>query len=167
MNVNRALAYLSLAAALSGCGLFAAKDEPPPPPPPTRVELKIDVAGNINPGADGQPAPLLLRVYELKGLSAFNSADFFALYDKEQATLGADWSRKQEFLLKPGEQRTLSLEPEADVQFIGVFAAYRQLDTALWRASAPVKPHQTVPLELKISGTQLNLKAVEAAPAKP
>jgi type VI secretion system protein VasD len=140
-----------------------ASDPPPPepPPPPTVINLQIEVESNINPDIDGRAAPVMLRIYELREISAFNSADFFALYDKEQATLSADLARKQEFLLKPGEIKTLTLEPDADVRNLGFFAAFRQLDTAQWRAIAPVKAHQTQTYKIKLKANELSVAPLE------
>lgn len=167
MNVRCVLPSILLSTTLGGCGLFGAKEESPPPPPPTRVELKIDAAGDLNPDGEGHASPLLLRVYELKEISAFNSADFFALYDKEQAVLAGDLARKREFLLKPGEKQTLNLEPAADTRFVALFAAFRRLDTAQWRASSPIVAQKTTMLEAKVQGTALTLRAVDSEPAKP
>jgi type VI secretion system protein VasD len=151
-------------AALSGCGLFGSKEEPPPPPQPTRVALKIEAAPDINPDSNGQGAPLQLRIYELRGLSGFDSADFFDIYDKEQAALGADLATKRELVLRPGEIKMLMLEPGADSKFVGAFAAYRQLDDAKWRASIPVVEHRTTVVDIKISGTRMTMEVPPVAP---
>lgn len=142
---------------LQGC---ASAPTPEPPPPLTIVNLQIETAADINPDASGKPSPVMLRIYELKEVSAFNAADFFALFDKEQATLAADLVHKQEMLIKPGETKTLTLQPGADVNNIGFFAAFRQLDTAQWRALVPVNAHQTVSYSVKIKATQLSAQAL-------
>lgn len=140
---------------LSGC---ASAPTPEPPPPPTIVNLQIETAADINPDASGKPSPVMLRIYELREVSAFNAADFFALFDKEQATLAADLVHKQEMLIKPGETKSLTMQPGADVRNVGFFAAFRQLDTAQWRAIAPVNAHQTASYSVKIKATQLSVE---------
>ena len=131
----------------------------PPPPPPTVINLQIDPAANLNADSKGNGAPVMLRVYELREQSNFKSADFFALFNNEKATLGADLVRKQEILLQPGESKTLSLAPDDAVQTIGMFAAFRALDTAQWRAVADVKAHQIQTIHLKLDNNQLLLDA--------
>jgi len=143
---------------LQGC---ARTPPPEPPPPPTIVNLQIESAADINPDGFGKASPVMLRIYELRETSAFGSADFFALFDKEQATLAADLARKQELLLKPGDSKTLSIEPGADVRNLGFFAAFRQLDTAQWRAIAPVSAHQTRTFTVKLKGNQLSVQPAE------
>jgi type VI secretion system protein VasD len=128
---------------------------PPPPAPPTLLSLELNSKQNVNPDVSGKGAPVLLRIYELKDQTNFNGADFFALFDKEKAVLGGDLLRKQEFLLKPGETKTLQIEPGAETRYIGFFAAFRQLDNAQWRVIAPLALHQTNTLLLKLDTNQL------------
>lgn len=164
MNGLRVVTMLVVLAALSGCGLFGGKEEPPPPPPPTRVALKIEAAADINPDAAGQGSPLQFRIYELRGLSAFDGADFFGIYDRDQATLGADLASKKELVLRPGESKLLMLEPAAGSKYIAGFAAYRQLDDARWRASIPIVDHRTTVVDVKISGTRMTMELPPVAP---
>ena len=156
--------WLMLNALLMGC---SSTPEPEPPPPPTIVKLAIESAGLINPDDGGKAAPVMLRVYELRDTSSFASADFFALFDSEQATLSADLVRKQELLIKPGDTKLLTLEPDDDVRALGFFAAFRRLDTAQWRGIAPVKPHQTQGYKVKLENYQLNVQPVEMAEQAP
>lgn len=144
---------------LLGC----ASDAPvqPPPPPPTIVNLQIETAADLNADSNGNGAPVMLRIYELKEQSAFNAADFFALFNDDKATLAADLVRKQEMLLQPGETKVLTVNPDADVQSLGFFAAFRQLDTAQWRAATRLKWHQTQAITLKLSNNQLSVVAAD------
>ena len=172
MSVYRAVLLLFLAASLLGC--FGGKEEPPPvaavaappPPPPkpapTRVELRVEALGDVNPSVHGTGAPVVVRIYELKGLAGFNGADFFALYDKDQASLGGDLAGKREVLLRPGEKQTLLLEPADGTGFFAALAAFRNLDSARWRVSAPIPAHLNSVFELKLGGTQMTLTALPA-----
>lgn len=83
--------------------LLAACSSSPPETPPTRVVIWLHAAPNLNPSAAGQAAPLRLRLYELKKDTAFGRADYFALTDNAQSTLGGDLVEQDEFLLRPGE----------------------------------------------------------------
>jgi type VI secretion system protein VasD len=131
----------------------------PPPPPPTVINLQIEPAANLNADIKGNGAPVMLRIYELREQSNFTTADFFALFNNEKATLGADLVRKQELLLQPGESKTLSLNPDEAVQAVGFFAAFRALDTAQWRMVRDVKTHQTQAIHLKLNNNQILLDA--------
>lgn len=163
MKRSRFLPVLSFVL-LQACG-----SAPPAPPavvpePPTIVNLKINSAADLNADANGAGAPVMLRIYQLRETSAFNSADFFSLFDKDQATLGAEMARKQELLIKPNNQQTLSLQLEPDITALGFFAAFRQLDSAQWRAILPVHAHQTRSVEIKLKGNEVRVEPIKQTP---
>jgi len=148
------LAALGVALLLSAC---AAK----PPPPPASVAGTIQASAQANPSVSKRPSPLLIRVYELKSVAAFNAADFMSLYQRDQAALGGDLIAKEEFVLEPGESKTFAKTLAPDTRFIGVVAAYRDLEHAKWRTAVAVQPNQ--PQKLTVKAGEL---AVEAAIGK-
>ena len=148
------LAALGVALILSAC---AAK----PPPPPASVAGTIQASAQINPSASNRPSPLLIRVYELKSAATFNAADFMSLYQRDQAELGGDLLAKEEFVLNPGETKTFAKTLAPDTRFLGVVAAYRDLEHAKWRTVATVLPSQ--PQKVTVKAGEL---AVEAAITK-
>lgn len=145
--------------AMRGCAavlmLAAACKSPPPPPPPTAVKVSVAVLASANPDSSGRPSPVMVRVYELKSTAAFDSADFFTLYGKDQATLGADLNAKSEFLLRPGDSRSFEQVVQPGTKFIAVVAAYRDIERSRWRATAPVPPNKTTPLTVKIGAADV------------
>ena len=167
MSHNRTLLMALLAASLAGC--FGSKEGPPPPPPlpPTRIELHVEASKNINPNAEGRSSPVLLRIYELKGLAGFNAADYFALLEKDQSALGGDLGRKRELMLRPGETQTLILQPEDASGFFAAYAGFRDLQSARWRVSASVMPHTNSIFGLKLEGNQLILTTPNAQKVLP
>lgn len=148
------LAALGVALLLTAC---AAK----PPPPPASVAGSIQASTQINPSASKRPSPLLIRVYELKSVAAFNGADFMSLYQRDQAALGGDLLAKEEFVLEPGETKAFAKTLAPDTRFIGVVAAYRDLEHAKWRTVVSVQPNQ--PQKVTVRAGEL---AVEAAIGK-
>ena len=90
-----------LALAVAGC-----RSKPPkPPPPPPPAKAAIIVSRDVNPDSAGRPSPIVVRLYQLKEEGSFNSASYFALSDKEQATLGPSLESREEYELKPGETK--------------------------------------------------------------
>lgn len=161
--VRQAGLWLPMLALLLACG----SDPPPPPPlpapePPTVVKLTIESAADLNADAGEAGVPLLLRVYQLREASSFNAADFFSLFDKDQATLGADMARKQELLIKPNDRQSLTLELAPDIKVLGFFAAYRRLDSAQWRATLPVAAHKTGAALIKLRANEVLVEPVAA-----
>jgi len=122
-----------LTAVLTGCA-------GPKEVPPTLLQIDFRAATGLNPNAMGQPAPLVVRVYELAATGSFNDSDFFALFNQDLATLGADQLGRDELRFLPGSARTLDKTLQPGTRFIGVMAAYRKIDEVRWRAVLPVKP---------------------------
>jgi len=157
--MKRFLFVAALNFVLVGCA-----SDPPEPPPPTIVNLQIDASDNLNADSNANGAPVMVRIYELTGQSAFNATDFFALFNDDQAALGADLNHKQDFLLKPNETKKLTIKPDDDIQFLGFFAAFRKLDTATWRALVQVQPNQTQSYIIKLVDNQLTAELVKPEP---
>jgi type VI secretion system protein VasD len=129
-------AAVALALALAGCA-------GPPPPAPTVVHVVLTAAPDANPTPSGQGAPVMLRIYQLASATGFDGAEFFPLFNQDQATLGAAMLNRDELILPPGQTRTLTLMPGDAVKVLGVFAAYRDIQHAAWRGTAAVVPHRT------------------------
>jgi type VI secretion system protein VasD len=121
---TRSCFFAFAAALLSAC---ASK------PTVTPVTLTLTAAANANPDTRGRASPLTVRAYALKSAAAFEAADFFSLYEKDTATLGAELVQREEVVLRPGDSRTFDLTLPADAKAIAVMAAYRDLERARWR----------------------------------
>jgi type VI secretion system protein VasD len=126
-------AALGIALLLSACA---------GPPKPASVTGTIQASAQVNPSASKRPSPLLVRIYELKSAAGFNAADFMSLYQRDQAELAADMLAKEEFVLSPGETKTFAKTLAADTRFLGIVAAYRDLEHAKWRTLVAVEPGQ-------------------------
>ena len=124
-----------LAVMITGC---ATK----PPPPTTEVTGTLQAAANVNPSASKRSSPLLVRVYELKAVTAFNNADFVSLYQRDQAELGTEMVGREEVILNPGDSRPINKLTAPETRFVGVLAAYRDLDRAKWRGVVAIQPGQ-------------------------
>jgi type VI secretion system protein VasD len=109
-------------------------------PPPARLATAITATAGVNPDARKRASPVLVRVYELKADTTFNNADFMSLYQGDATTLAADLVHREEFMLQPGESRKLDRLLDEKARFVAVFAAYRDIEKARWRAIAPLAP---------------------------
>jgi type VI secretion system protein VasD len=142
---------------VAACGiLVAACAAPPkPPPPPTIIQAKVTALPAVNPDAHGRPSPIVVKFFELKSLAVFDSADFFSLFDRERETLGAELVAREEFQLAPGAMRQFERTLPADTRYLGVVAAYRDLERSVWRAAVPVTPNQTVSLAITLEAKKV------------
>ena len=151
IHLLQLVSYLCMITALTACSSL------PWVSSPTSINAQIVASFEINPDANGRPSPLVVRIYELKSISAFNDADFFKLYDEEVATLGGDLLSREEFELTPGESREIIHNAHEQTRFFAVVAAYRNIDQASWRASKELKLNSKNSLIVKIDKQSLTI----------
>ncbi len=157
------------ALAALGMLLLAACTSTPKPAPPVTLHVRLTASDDINPDTTGRASPVVVRVFQLHDAANFGNADFFALYDHEKESLGADLVGSAEYVLRPGETRDIELQPDPNVKALGFLAAFRDLAVSQWRASwalppAAKKPRKVPPgVELKLAHTAIAIAA--AAPA--
>jgi type VI secretion system protein VasD len=150
---RRHIAALGLAAAglfIAGC---ASK------PVVTTVAVTLTAGADANPDARGRASPLTVRVYALKSPGPFEGADFFSLFEKDQATLGAELVQREEVLLRPGETKKLDFNLPPDAKSIGVMAAFRDLDRARWREVRPVTTGKAQALDVNLGARAMRIDA--------
>lgn len=152
-SARRAALMLGVALLAASCG------SPPPKPVVTPVSLNLVASADANPDARGRASPLTVRVYVLKAPGPFEGADFFSLYDKDQATLGAELVKREELLLKPGESRKLEFTLEPDAKNIAVLAAYRDLERARWRDLKPLEVGKPNTFTVNLAARQVRIES--------
>ena len=159
--------WLLVAGVVALAGVASCSAPPPPPLPPTVVNLTLTTTPDVNPTIDNVGAPLSLRVYQLTAAANFNAAEFFPLYNADAATLKTDIVHRQDFLLAPATTQTIAIKPDASVKTIGIFAAYRNFQTAIWRASVDLEPNKINTITLTAGHDGVTLKTTTALPAPP
>ncbi len=152
-SVTKSILLAVLVVALNACS------SAPKPPPPTMVNAALEAGAAVNPDARNRPSPIVVRVYELKTRAAFESADFFSLFDKDQATLGADMLTRDEFTLRPGDTQTINRELKPDTRFIAVFAGFREVERSTWRSITPVTTGQKNAVRISLDARNLTVSA--------
>ncbi len=122
-----------VAVALAACAAKPAK--------PVQTKALLSASADVNPDSSGRPSPIVVRIYQLRGDTEFNNADFFALYEKDKEILGASLIAREEKTLFPGQQLETDVPLSQEARFVGAVAAYRDLGTSRWRAiiGAPEK----------------------------
>lgn len=124
---------------------------------PTKVDATISASHEINPDTSQRPSPVVLRIYELTSDTTFNSADFFQLYDEESSTLGDELVSRQELDITPGEEKELVFKPQQNTRFLGVVAAFRNIDKATWRTTFALHLNATNHLTIQIDEQSISL----------
>ncbi len=102
---------------------------------------------------------MIVRVYQLSSAAGFEKAEFFRLLNNDTATLGADVVKKDEYLLPPGDTRTVRIEPPPSVKSLGVFAAYRDFGHVQWRGVAEIPEHKTTDVLVKADAKGIDVSS--------
>jgi len=151
--------WLTHAGVLGGAGLLGLAGCASPPKP-TKIAATLVADAGLNPDLRKRASPLVLRIYELRSTASFDAADFLSLYERDQATLGAELVARDELVLKPGETRSWDKTPGPDTRFIGMFGAFRNLEQARWKAAVALVPQQANVLSATLEPLALTLRRV-------
>lgn len=146
------LFIIFVASILSACGKKNVK------PQPTVIAAEIIVSSGVNPDQNDRPSPVVLRIYELKSLGKFKSADFYGLLNDDDALLGKDLVHREVMHVKPGMKQPYHRTVTTDTEHIGVVAAYRDINNAVWKAMAPVPANQTSVFSISVNDLTLSIK---------
>lgn len=147
---------------LAGCGMLQRK------PPPTEIEIKpapqeasidfIAVASPlVNPSPGGEPSPVVLRLYQLNGETAFANASFRQLWEDDEATLGATLLGKTEMYLSPGGVERIRANLIEGTVIVAVVVGYRQFEDAKWRAMVPLQGERRFRLKADLKTLSVDL----------
>ena len=129
------------------------------PPKPTTVAATLQAGSAVNPDLRKRASPIVIRVYELKSAAAFEAADFVSLFERDQATLAAEMAGREEFILRPGESKPWQKTLAPDTKFIGVLAAFRDIERARWKSIVAVKPNAKNQISIKADDVAVDGKA--------
>jgi type VI secretion system protein VasD len=127
------LALLAALLSLTGCAALSPYSDM------TKLDLTLNGSDELNPDLNGRPSPIVLRLIELKHPVAFETADFFSLYQRPKEALSPDMVVLEELELRPGEQREMKLSIQPGSRYVGVLAAYRDLPESNWRVVIPLQ----------------------------
>ena len=137
---------------------------------PVTLQVTLVTTDDVNPDARGRASPLSVRILELRSRSGFDAADFFSLYDRDQATLGTELLAKEQYILRPNDTQGYTRKAHAETRFLGVVAAYRDLEGSTWRVATGIAPpappvrgaqptRQRVTIRCGRAGVQLEVSA--------
>ena len=76
----------------------------------------------------------------------------------ESGVLGDDLLGSDEYFISPGASQTVMSELSPDARFIGVAAAFYNIDGAEWRATVAVPPNETTVVTANIGELSVALQ---------
>ena len=116
------------------------------------TKLHIDPSRTLNPDLHGRASPVVLRVYELSAWQAFHNSDFFNLYDDAEQLLKGDLLSVQEIVVRPGQSYTHEMHLNPQTRYIGIAAAFRDIQDARWRLISEANPRGYEHITIAIDG---------------
>lgn len=137
------------------------------PPKPPIATVSLNVQPNINPSPPlaaetktPEARPVVIRLYELSSLAAFNSADFFSVFNDYKTTLENELIASEELRVTPGQKQKFNRTLNLNTRYVGVVAAYKNLEESQWRASAAVPPNEIAPeIYIFLEGNKIQIGA--------
>lgn len=154
MNTRK---YALVVAVAAWVVLLAACASSPPPPKPTIVRIDLTAADSVNADVTGRGMPVVLRYYLLQSTGAFDSADYFSLFERDDTVLAASKVLREELTLRPGQRHSVELRPLGDAHALGVFVAFRDFNQTLWRATAPVPQNMTTSYSIRVDRNSVSI----------
>ena len=82
------------------------------------------------------------------------------IYERDQATLAAEMGSREEFVLRPGETKPWEKTVAPDTKFIGVMAAFRDIERARWKSIVAIKPGVKNTVTIRADDVAIEAKAV-------
>lgn len=130
----------------------------------TSVTLKADFIGSIqmNPNIKGEASPTVVYIYELASPTTFEVSNYFTLTDPDSGVLGDDLLGYSEVTLFPGKAFRLTQKLHPSTRHIGFIAAFREINTAQWRAVAPVRSGASNLFTVRISKNAIDISRPES-----
>ena len=115
---------------LTACAMFSSE-------PQTTVHIRS--ANYLNPNIYGHSSPVVLTIYQLKTQYAFHQADYNALTNNSGKVLGGDLIDKNTIEVRPNTQMKVNQPLSPNTQYLGIVAAYRNINNATWHKVVKIK----------------------------
>jgi len=109
----------------------------------SNIDITLKAAKDVNIDNNGTPTPIVVKFYELTEIKDFRSADFATIYNDGQSSFGKYIVKRDEFELKPGEEREIDRVAKRNTRYIGIVAAYNDVDNAKWRTIISIRKDGT------------------------
>ena len=114
---------------------------------------RLKLSGEGGQGTKGGPNGDLYVAISVKNHPIFTRENNDVLCEIpisfSQAALGAELITREEVMLQPGETRPFAKKLSVETRFIGVVAAYRNLEQATWRSITAVQPGRTQSITIR------------------
>ncbi|MCK4870436.1 MAG: type VI secretion system lipoprotein TssJ [Gammaproteobacteria bacterium] len=109
---------------LSGCASMQ--------PDGKTVQINTYAAHYLNPDINGRSSPVVVTFFQLKNGYSFSQADYQTLSNNSSKALGGDLLDQTTVEIRPGTGKTIPLTVSNNANYIGIMAAYRNINNGIW-----------------------------------
>lgn len=171
---SRAIAILA-AAATAGCGMAQAVSDNAVDAAKwvftTQVkQMNVDLKGRtaVNADAQGQSLSTVIRFYQLKDEKTFRQLNYSQLQSDDLTLLKTDLLATKDVVLRPDASASITEPMNADTQFVGVVAFFRDpTQDRAWKLTIPKQQwKKTDPVKIEVNGNELVLVDAKSQPVK-
>lgn len=107
---------------------------------PQNIQMVLRGAERLNPNDEGRSLPVVVRVYQLKGITRFEGAEFEAVWHRDREVLADDLLKVEEFYLYPAQRLPRSFRREAAATHVVAMAIFRHPTGQSWRQIFELPP---------------------------
>lgn len=150
----RSVLTLGFALAVTGCSFFGDEEG-------AEVQLNVMVDKQVNPDPSGRASPLVIKIYELNDKLAFETKDFFSVYDGSDKELAQAIIKQKEYQVNPGHEIHQALVASPKTNYVAIVAAFRDIEVAKWRSIAKVVPGEEHNVTFTLKGVTIEVDAQE------
>lgn len=133
-------AVFGVPAAVSGC-----KSEILPVKEPKKCQLQVVTltvlaSPTINPTNEGDPRPVIVRIYQLKNDVNLQNAKFEQIWKDDAKTLGEDLVKVDEVAIYPNSRSEIKFERDDSATFVAAVALFRNPKGKSWFTTFELPP---------------------------
>jgi len=145
-----------LTVTLSACSSSSEEQEP------IEIKLLLKAGDNINPSQVSKRNPVVVNLYQLKGIDTFKSSEILDLYEKDISILADDLVNKQVIgSVLPQEQRAVPLAIAQGTKYLAVFVQFSNYSQAKAKAWLEVKEIDDIEqINISIDSLTVNIEPV-------
>lgn len=136
---------------------------------PKKITLRIHAGEQVNSDTNARSLSIVIRVYKLRGTSAFLLAPYEAFRDAdtERKALGGDLIDVREIVLTPGNKHEVVETMPLEAGHLGVVALFRAPADGRWRFAFDTKEAEKTGVTLGVHGCAMSVAAGEPVNAPP
>jgi type VI secretion system protein VasD len=121
------------------------------------LNVDLTARASLNPDEAMRATSVAVRVYQLKDRKLFDQASYDDLLKNDKTVLAQDLQASIATVVNPGASASVSQPMQADTEYVGIVAFYRDPDASnAWRRVVPKKKLSAdAPLKLELVDREL------------